>query len=144
MPEKKNKEIKTIDNISIFKKHIVLSVNEKIYPLDIIYSAAYVFMDKAYIVLTGGDDDEVLVTIRPKKSTNLEDLGRDFNNELVNYAVFKEQAASSRNIKEAIVNSALANNISGSDNLAESEESFEDDPLGIAVPWEEKNAEKNE
>ncbi|MBS1266522.1 MAG: hypothetical protein MAG795_00489 [Candidatus Woesearchaeota archaeon] len=132
-------ELKTIDNISIFKDHIVVSVNEKIYPLDIIYSAAYVFMDKAYIVLSGGDSDEVIITLRPKKEMKqeqLEEFGRDFNNELVNYAVFKEQAASSRNIKESIVNSALNTGVSD-------EESFEDDPLGIAVPWEEKNEEQN-
>ena len=142
MPED---DIKIVGNLEIHNKerYVVVSVSPKIYPLDVIYSAAYVMLDKAYIILTGNPDEEVLVELRYQKSEgNLELLGREFNNELINYAVYKTQSEQSRGVKEEIVRKALQTNLEDSFEDS-SEEEYLDDPLGIAVPWEEKHGKDN-
>ena len=142
MPED---DIKLVGNLEIHnkEKYVIVSVSPKIYPLDVIYSAAYVMLDKAYIILSGNADKEVLVELRYQKGEgNLELLGREFNNSLINYAVYKSQSEQNRGVKEEIVRKALQTNSEG--NVAESsDDDYLDDPLGIAIPWEEKHGKDN-
>lgn len=64
-----------------------LTLNLKTYPLDTIYSAGYVFLDRAYIHLDMDGKERVEVRLLPKnKKENLDRLGMDFYNELLNYA----------------------------------------------------------
>jgi hypothetical protein len=42
----------------------VLKINPKIYNLRVIYSCAYVFLDRAYIFLEGDPKKEILVRIK--------------------------------------------------------------------------------
>jgi His-Xaa-Ser system protein HxsD len=137
-------KIITIGNIEINKKEnfILLTINPKIYPLEVIYSAAYVFLDKAYIILFGDPESEVFIEMRFKSNKgDLETLGRDFNNELINYAVYKTQLEQSSEINSEIVQKALETNSSDEDQDL-SDEDYTDDPLDIAKPWEETH--KNE
>lgn len=127
-------KIKVIDNLEIHPKHVVVSVNPKIYGLDIVYSAGYVLMDRAYVVIDGDPDEEIVVELRPKKKGDLETLGRDFNSELLNYAVYKSQAAANKEVKDALVQRAMLTNVGQID----SDDAYLDDPEGIAIPWEEK------
>ncbi|MBD3202663.1 His-Xaa-Ser system protein HxsD [Candidatus Woesearchaeota archaeon] len=162
MAKKKSEQVKIISNLEIYpkEKYVIVSVNPKIYPMDVVYSASYVFLDKAYLILDGDPEEEIIVELRPKKKDQeIEILGREFNNELLNYAVYKNQARESKNIKEAIVNRALETNSECRDVSHEPKKNFEtksfeeeieydedmsyvDDPLGIAVPWEEKYGKK--
>lgn len=99
-------DVKVINNIEINEKenYVKVSVNPKIYPLHIVYSAAYVFLDKAFVNIEGNPEEDILVTIIPKDlKTNLEALGRDFNNELINYAVFSTRYGLTKQIREKIV-----------------------------------------
>jgi len=48
-------------NVKKVKDYYEVNVNSKIYPMDIIYSAAYVLLDKAYIVF---DEAKTLNTIK--------------------------------------------------------------------------------
>jgi His-Xaa-Ser system protein HxsD len=157
--KKKSEEPRMIGNLEIHpeEKYVIVSVNPKIYPMDVVYSASYVFLDKAYLVLDGDPEEEIIVEIRSKKKDqDLEILGREFNNELLNYAIFKNQSKNSQNIKEAIVERAMETNRESNDEIEfdedkETEEDMEfdddlsyiDDPLGIAKPWEETHG-KNE
>ena len=62
-------------------------VNTKVYPLQTIYSAGYVFMDRAYIYLDSEGADKVLVWLQPKdKKSDLDGLASAFFQELLNYA----------------------------------------------------------
>ena len=66
---------KIIDNLEILENEskVIVSVNPKLYPLDTIYSASYMISEKAYVVLNGDPDSEVMVTIRKKSpKSNLE------------------------------------------------------------------------
>lgn len=135
-----DKKVRVIDNLEIHSDHVVVSVNPKIYDLDVVYSAAYVLMDKAYIVIDGDPEEEIIVEIRAKDKSDNELVGRDFNNELINYAVYKAQSAANQEIKETIVKRALMTN-AGEEIVVDVEDddsSYLDDPEGIAVPWEEK------
>lgn len=153
----KDSKIKVIGNLELHQdeNYVVLSLNPKIYPLDIIYSAAYVLMDKIFVVIDGDPKEEIIVELRPKdKKKDLEELGRDFNNELLNYAVYKIQSEKSKEIKDTIVKRALLTNekcveeqdfeesIEEKPEEIDEEESYIDDPLGIAKPWEETHKEE--
>ncbi len=91
--------------------YLIVSVNPKIYSLDIVYYAAYVLMDRAYITLGGDPEKEILVELRPQSNTDLETLGREFNNELLNYAVYMKQSAKNQRLREAILQRVLLTNL---------------------------------
>ena len=142
--DKKKSDVKTIDNLEFHydEGYIVVSVNPKVYPLEAVHSASYVFMEDSFVVLDGDPEKKITVKLRPReKSKNLEELGRGFNDELLNYAVYNTQSEKNKVIKEAIVQKALFTN-QGADykeSAETEEESYVDDPLGIARPWEETN-----
>ena len=121
---------------------VAVNVNPSIYPLDVIYSAAYVLMDRAYVLIDGDPYKRVTVELRPKnKGTDLEKLGRSFNNELLNYCMYKTQVEKNSEIRRAIIQRALVTNEFAGDDI-DDPEGYVDDPEGIAIPWEEKHGRK--
>jgi len=130
-----------VSNIEIDKKEnsCILSINPKIYSLDVIYSAAYVFLDKAYLLLDGDPETEIIVKLKPKEEYSLEKLGDEFNNELINYSYYKVQSMKNQRIREAIIQRALlTNEMASKDTGAD----YKEDPQSIAVSWEEKYSKK--
>ena len=118
-------------------------VNTKIYPVEVVYSAAYVFIDKAYFLFEGDPEKNLIVTIRPKeKGIDVERLCHEFSNELINYSVYVIQAARKQAIREAIIKKALETNTKESECLQEDDgsEGWLDDPEGIAQPWSPEKA----
>lgn len=66
---------------------IRLPVQTAVYPVQTIYSAGYVFLDRAYFYLQPDGKNAVSVWISPKKKTDdLELLAKEFYQELLNYA----------------------------------------------------------
>jgi len=43
------------------KNQIIVTVDSKLYPLEAVYGASYVFLDRAYLRLDGNPKKEVLV-----------------------------------------------------------------------------------
>lgn len=137
-----------MDENLVFKDDsVTIKINPKLYSLEAIYSAAYVFLDKAYIVLDGNPETEILVKLRLKSSDNLKDLAGCFLNELINYGDYFVRAQETKKIREAILQRALFTNDPSVLDSKEQEEFEElmqeldeeiEDPEGIAVPWEEK------
>ncbi len=133
----------TINNIEINIKggFVLVSVNPKIYNMDIVYSAAYSLIDKAWVIIDGHPEEEIFVEIKPKHKMNLEELGRIFNEELLNYAFYKTMAQQNQEIRESIVRRAFLTNAQEMQpevcepQQPEQELSYLDDPLGIAKPW---------
>lgn len=121
--------------------YVLISINPKIYPLDVVYSAAYVLLDKAYVVIDGDPEEEIIVEIRAKeKKGDIEEIGHELNNELINYAVYKTQSEKNQPIRQAIIQRALlTNNFEATTDTTD----YIDDPEGIAVPWEEKYGKKS-
>lgn len=119
---KKDVISKGINNLEIDKKggYLIVSINPKIYPIEVIYSSAYVFLDRAYLLIDGNPEEEIFVQMKPKnKKEDLEKLGNEFNNELVNYAVYTVQAVRNQPLRKAIIERALLTNTGGAEFCAE-------------------------
>ena len=68
---------------------LLLSLDKGLYPLDVIYGAAYVFIDRTYILL-GRDGDNITVELDAKEDTDeasLRAMAGDFSNELLSQAL---------------------------------------------------------
>ena len=131
---KKIPKIKMIDNIEIHKNKIVVSVNPIFYNLDVVYSSLYNFLDGCYCKVNGDPVEEILVELKPKKKTDLERLGREFNNELINYSAVEIRGIKTKDMRLEIVKRALTSH----QPVEEKSENWEKDPEGINIPWEEK------
>jgi len=132
MTETKNKTIKFLLNL-------------KNYPLEAVYGAAYVFLDKAYLFLDSRSTEKIEVSLKGKKKLTkkqLEDLKGEFLNELLNYTLRVNLAKSNRKLREYIVSQALISAVGEGEPAGENELGYQEDPLGIAVPWEEKYGKK--
>jgi His-Xaa-Ser system protein HxsD len=105
--------------------HAIVSVNPKIYSLPTIYSAAYVFLDRAYLVLDE-NAGKVLVHIKPKDGKNPGKIGLEFHNELLNYANYSKNVKENNEITKMIVQRAL---LSADTSLAQDMEDKEIDEL---------------
>ena len=139
------------DNIKIEGDSVVLSINPRLYALETVYSAAYTFLDKAYVLLDGDPEKEILVSLKSKSNEDLDKLGREFFNELVNYADYRERSKQTKEIREMLLQRALITNDPSvlDDNkmddelLKELEDDYLEDPEEIAIPWEEKYGKDN-
>ena len=139
----------------------IIKVNSKVYPLEVIYSAAYSFLDKAHIILDSQKEDEIIIDIKPKIGTVSKDkeLSVEFSNELIRHEEYRKNATLSKEfdyttLKEALIGSKQQPNevrteddlnLSGDidEELFDDDELFNeimDDPEGIAVPWDEKHS----
>jgi His-Xaa-Ser system protein HxsD len=137
------------------EKFVLISVNPKIYPIEVIYSAAYAMMDRVYAVIDGDPEEEIFVELTPKEKTDLLHLGREFNNELLNYAVYMVQTARNQSVRDALIQKAFLTAAQSKTpespeeskdskmKIGSGDESYLDDPLGIAKPWQSES-EKDE
>jgi len=126
------RDIFSVDNMEVNKNknNVIISVNPKIYGLDIIFSAAYIFIDKAYVIVDGDPNEEIIVQLKAKdKKVDLEKLGREFNNELINYTFYGVQTARNMPIRAAIVQKAFE-----TQTIKPKEEEMQD-LEEIAKPW---------
>lgn len=97
-----------IDIVDKKDNYIKLKVNPKIYPLETIFAAGYTFLDKAYILLDKDNKGKIVVQLFPKnKKCNLEKLGMDFYNELLNYAHYFSRVKKNSGVIKMIMQRAL-------------------------------------
>ncbi|MCG2718332.1 MAG: hypothetical protein L6408_05800 [Nanoarchaeota archaeon] len=152
-----DEEISMQGNLEINQKEgcVIISVNPKIYPLDVVLSSAYIFTDNYYVLVDGDPNEEIMVELRPKDSDkDLQKLGRDFNNELINYANYAVQSIRNEQLRGAILNRVLlTNNVTPNDSVKcntndylekEAKPWQFEDPEKIAVPWDEKYGESKD
>lgn len=131
------------------KKNFKVNVDLNIYPLEAIYGAAYVFVDKVYIFLDSLAEGKVEITFRAKDESAddvLEIIEGEFMNELLNYTLRLKLSESNKKIREYVVEQALFSALGREEGILKNEGEkfeFEDDPLGIAIPWEDKYGNKN-
>lgn len=127
-------------------------VDEALYPLEALYGAAYVFIDRAYVFIDRPEAGRVRVVLAPKadgaETQALRALVGEFANELLSCAWRHRITQENKALIESVTMQAIAGAMGppSLDDLASfdfTEEPFED-PLGIAMSWEEKYKKKDE
>lgn len=127
-----------------------IKISTAIYPIESILSACYSFIDKFFFFLDADPaGKKAEISFKPKKKIkNLESLTEEFKNELVYAALRYHTHNSNKKITEYIVGRALTSAFPGENNKSRKSDALEDsrplfkDPLGIAIPWEEKYGKK--
>jgi len=101
--------MKCFENIELDKKMGValVSVNPKIYPLGAVFAAAYVLLEKAFVVIDGDPQSLVVVSIMPKKGKNPMPLALEFSEQLVNFALNFDQSARTKAVREQFIRQAF-------------------------------------
>jgi His-Xaa-Ser system protein HxsD len=122
-----------------------LSLSESVYPLEAVYAATFVFIDRAWVLVDRPSPDRWRIVLTPKEDADearLRALAGELANELLGAAYRHRITRENRATIEAVTMQAIAGAM-GPPSLDEledfdfSEEPFED-PLGIAQSWEEK------
>ena len=135
----------------IGEREIAFDLDEELYPVDAIYGASYLFIDRCYVFLSRPADRKVTVRLRTQVASDtdeLEKLAGSFANELLNQVLRTRIGRATSPIRELYMARAFAP--SGSDQtiaklLAELDaEDLDEDPLEIAVPWEMKGEAKED
>lgn len=121
---------------------IKLIVNKEIYSLQTIYSAGYVFMDKAYLYLDMEGDQEIAIWLKPKeKDVDLNILGCQFMEELLNYAHYFSSLEKNAETTKLLLQRAL---FSAAPSLVHEAEDEEIQALIKELEEEEKKKESKE
>lgn len=130
--------------------NVSVLVEVSVYPLSAIYGASYVFIDRCFVLLDKPDASHFRVVLSPKQGeatpAALRELVGEFANELLSCAWRAKIAEENRALIEGVTAQALAGAM-GAPTLDDLEKfDFGDealeDPLGIAMSWEEKYAKK--
>lgn len=128
---------------------VEIEVDEDLYPKDAIYGAAYVFLDRCYVKLDRKADRRVTVRLRPKAGSTLDaaTAAGELENELLAQAWRRQLFDENRAFIESVTTRAISGAAGppGLDELLAMDlgaESAFDDPLGIAMSWEEKYGKK--
>jgi His-Xaa-Ser system protein HxsD len=139
----------TIDTLDPATATMTLSLDVGLYPRDVLYAAAYVFLDRAYVLLDRSGD-RYLVHLRGKQALDeatLRAMAGEFANELLAQALRLRVVRQNQKLIEDIASLAIAGAAGGAvrgdasalvDLQDPGDDGFLDDPLGIAVPWEAK------
>ncbi len=132
---------------SLGPDHISLAVDESVYPLEALYGACYLFLERCFVYLSRPSPQTVdvrLTSREPAAAAELEVLAGEFANELLSQALRLRLSQATGRIREFYTVAALraaASAPSVDELLAELEsEDLLEDPLEIMVPWEEKHA----
>ena len=141
-------DIETLDPAS---STLTLSLDSSLYPRDILYAAAYVFLDRTYVLLDK-NEGRFIVHLRGKQpldEATLRAMAGEFANELLAQALRRRVVKANQRIIEDVTTLAIAGAAGGTpehggddglmiDEQNPAEDGFLDDPLGIATPWEPK------
>lgn len=137
-------------DVTLGEGSVCVEFDESLYPLDAVYGAAYVFIDRCYVHLDRAGDKRLRVSFKAKSGFgDTQVLAGDFQNELLGQAWRRRIVDDNRGLIEAITARALggAAGPPGLDELLATDigdaTAFED-PLGIAMSWEEKYLKKKD
>ena len=132
---------------SLDERQVSFNISDELFPLDAVYGAAYLFVDRCWLFLSRPDAASVGVHLKTKDEAteaDLEALAGEFANELLNQALRVRVGESTSTIREYTMARAFFTTPAQSSIdalLAELDaEELEEDELEISVPWEESGA----
>jgi His-Xaa-Ser system protein HxsD len=140
-----------IETLNPATSTLTLSLDSGLYPRDVVYAAAYVFLDRAYVLLDR-DGARLLIHLRGKQPLDeavLRAMAGEFGNELLAQALRQRVARANQRIIEDVTALAISGAAGPERRPAAAEsvmidmddpgdDGFLDDPLSIATPWEKK------
>lgn len=118
---------------------LAFTLNLGNYTLEAVYQAAYAMIDSLYFYFDKKNAKTLAVEMKAKEPASpaaLDKLKGEFLNELLNSELRLQVAKRTKKVREALIAQAL---ISASADKMD----YVEDPLGIALPWEEKYGEKS-
>ncbi len=124
---------------------VVLSFDESIYPKDAVFGAAYTLLDRCFVHIDReGTKLQVKLRAKPGAALSTELLAGEFEAEALAQTWRRDIVRESQALIESVTTRALAGAAGppGLDDLLDEDlgdlgDAF-DDPLGIAVSWEDK------
>jgi His-Xaa-Ser system protein HxsD len=138
--------------VTIERGAVRIALDDSLYPLEALYGAGYIFIDRCFVLLDRPQPGRWLATLTPKSGDGdaaaLRALAGEFANELLSCAWRYQITQANRAQIVQVTTQAIAGAV-GEPSLEELEkfdfsgDAF-DDPLGIAVTWEEKQRRKKE
>jgi len=133
--------------VDLHEATAIVQVDDSLYPLPAIYGAAYVLIDRCFVLLDRPAPGRVRITLASKDPAPdpeaLRALVGELANELLACAFRHQLAQDNRVLVETVTMQAMAGAM-GPPSLADladfdfTDEAL-DDPLGIAQSWEEKH-----
>ncbi len=144
-----------IETLDTKTSTLTLSLDSSLYPRDVLYAAAYVFLDRAYVLLDRVET-RFVVHIRGKQlldEPTLRAMTGEFENELLAQALRLRVIKANQRIIESVTTLAIAGAAGGmhegdaagglhdGDDEYDDSTDFLDDPLGISKPWQPKKEE---
>lgn len=137
-------------DVDVGDRSVRLTLDAELYPLQAVYGAAYIFIDRCFVFLDRPSDSQFRVTLAAKSTVEeaeaLRALVGEFANELLSCAWRHQVTQDNRVAIETVTVQAIAGAMGepSLDDLADFDFSDDalDDPLGIAQSWEEKHGRK--
>jgi His-Xaa-Ser system protein HxsD len=126
----------------------VIELDKECYPKEAVIATCCQFLANSYIFLE--EKDDIRVTLTPKNGIAIKNLKEKFKEELLNNTLRYNISQRNKDIRDYIVRAALfgVQSRAGADDLLlsglqdGSASDWKDDPLGIAIPCEEKQVKK--
>ncbi|PRQ05199.1 His-Xaa-Ser system protein HxsD [Enhygromyxa salina] len=136
-----------IASVSGTDRSVSMTVDSELYPLQAVYGASYIFIDRCYVFIDRPAAGSYRITLSAKESVEeVEALRRivgEFANELLSCTWRHQVTQDNRVAIETVTVQAIAGAMGepSLDDLADFDFTDEalDDPLGIAQSWEEKH-----
>jgi His-Xaa-Ser system protein HxsD len=139
--------------VDLDEARAIVDVDASLYPLEALYGAAYVFIDRYYVLLDRPEPAKLRIVLSPKKPGEnvLEQLRAaigELANELLSaswrHQITQENRAQIEAVTMQAIGSAMGPpTLDDLERFDFTDEAFED-PLGIAMSWEEKYAKKKD
>ena len=93
---------------SISGEQAILSINPKLYNLDMVYATAYVHLDTIWFLFDGDPTVEIIIHATRKQPTlNLDQFAKQFMNELISISNYFKQLETNKSIITTILQRAL-------------------------------------
>ncbi|HHH27651.1 MAG TPA: hypothetical protein ENK57_04810 [Polyangiaceae bacterium] len=141
-----------IAHVDLDEMRAILDLDASLYPVEALYGAAFAFIDRCYVFLDRPEPTRFRLVVTPKTleggEAALRTIVGEIANELVTAAWRHQITQENRARIESVTLQAIAGAMGPPtlDDLEEfdfTDEAFED-PLGIAMSWEQKYAKKGE
>ena len=127
------------------KNETVVLVDPKVYSLEAVYGAAYLFLDEAYFYLEEGLKSKIKVNIKGKEKLTekkLENLKDEFLNELLNSDLRDKISKNNKKMREYILGKALSSALDGPLELKNNEKCQSIDSIRDKTLWDKNDLKK--